>query len=94
MLHSLVVGLGRAGAGLHLRVLAQARRLDRDPFHPGAIVGIDLILWLAFVALTAVLGLTGGWQYYYYSSGSSYYYSYGGSNTLYRVAVAFGTLEV
>ncbi|MEU6129022.1 Gfo/Idh/MocA family oxidoreductase [Saccharopolyspora sp. NPDC047091] len=41
MLHSLVVGLGRAGAGLHLRVLAQARRLDRDLFHPGAIVACD-----------------------------------------------------
>ncbi|GAA3359464.1 Gfo/Idh/MocA family oxidoreductase [Saccharopolyspora gregorii] len=41
MLHSLVVGLGRAGAGLHLRVLARARELDRDPFHPGAIIACD-----------------------------------------------------
>ncbi|MFR9728439.1 hypothetical protein ACL03H_04355 [Saccharopolyspora sp. MS10] len=41
MLHSLVVGLGRAGAGLHLRVLAQARERDRDPFHPGAIIACD-----------------------------------------------------
>lgn len=41
MLHSLVVGLGRAGAGLHLRVLAQARELDRDLFRPGAIIACD-----------------------------------------------------
>lgn len=41
MLHSLVVGLGRAGAGLHLRVLAQAREIDRDLFRPGAIIACD-----------------------------------------------------
>lgn len=41
MLHSLVVGLGRAGSGLHLRVLAQARERDRDLFHSGAIIACD-----------------------------------------------------
>lgn len=41
MLQSLVVGLGRAGAGLHLRVLAQARATAGELFHPGPVVACD-----------------------------------------------------
>lgn len=39
MLHTLVVGLGRAGAGLHLRALAKARDADGDLFGP--VLGCD-----------------------------------------------------
>ncbi len=41
MLHTLVVGLGRAGAGLHLRVLAKARAEGRDLLAAGPIVACD-----------------------------------------------------
>lgn len=44
--------------------------------HPGACVGVDLILWLALIACTTVVGLLGigsAWSYYYHSS---YYYDY------------------
>lgn len=41
MLHTLVVGLGRAGAGLHLRVLAKARAEGRDLLAGGPIVTCD-----------------------------------------------------
>ncbi|KAM7194180.1 hypothetical protein V8F20_008100, partial [Naviculisporaceae sp. PSN 640] len=45
--------------------------------HPGACVGVDLILWLGLIACTVILGLIGvgtnGFLYYY---SSSYYDSY------------------
>lgn len=41
MLHALVLGLGRAGAGLHLRVLAKARATAPELFHPGPVIGCD-----------------------------------------------------
>ncbi|WP_042421564.1 Gfo/Idh/MocA family oxidoreductase [Streptacidiphilus anmyonensis] len=41
MLRTLVVGLGRAGAGLHLPVLAKARRRRPDLFAPAAVIGVD-----------------------------------------------------
>ena len=41
MLHTLVVGLGRAGAGLHLRVLAKARAEADGVFSAGPVVACD-----------------------------------------------------
>ncbi|WP_263247196.1 Gfo/Idh/MocA family oxidoreductase [Saccharopolyspora rosea] len=41
MLRSLVVGLGRAGSGLHLRVLSKARAVAGELFHPGPVVACD-----------------------------------------------------
>ncbi|MBF9069798.1 Gfo/Idh/MocA family oxidoreductase [Streptacidiphilus fuscans] len=41
MLRTLVVGLGRAGAGLHLPVLAKARAQQPHLFAPGPVVGVD-----------------------------------------------------
>ncbi|MDA3642411.1 Gfo/Idh/MocA family oxidoreductase [Saccharopolyspora indica] len=41
MLHALVLGLGRAGAGLHLRVLTKARATAPELFHPGPVIGCD-----------------------------------------------------
>ncbi|MER5388825.1 Gfo/Idh/MocA family oxidoreductase [Saccharopolyspora sp. NPDC002686] len=41
MLHTLVLGLGRAGSGLHLRVLAKARATAPDLFHPEPVIGCD-----------------------------------------------------
>ncbi|WP_028647122.1 oxidoreductase [Nocardiopsis sp. CNT312] len=44
MLHTLIVGLGRSGEGLHLPSLAKAR--DREPtlFAPGPVLGFDPFL--------------------------------------------------
>ncbi len=41
MLHTLVVGLGRSGEGLHLPSLAKARAQDPALFAPGPVVGFD-----------------------------------------------------
>ncbi|MBE9373697.1 hypothetical protein IQ251_04450 [Saccharopolyspora sp. HNM0983] len=41
MLHSLVIGLGRAGAGLHLPVLAKARAAAPELFHAGPPIACD-----------------------------------------------------
>ncbi|MEY9844525.1 Gfo/Idh/MocA family oxidoreductase [Streptacidiphilus sp. MAP5-3] len=41
MLRTLVVGLGRAGAGLHLPVLAKARAQQPHLFAPGPVIGVD-----------------------------------------------------
>jgi predicted dehydrogenase len=41
MLQPFVVGLGRAGAGLHLPVLAKARSTASELFRPGPVVGYD-----------------------------------------------------
>lgn len=41
MLHSLVLGLGRAGAGLHLPVLDKARTAAPDLFHTGLPLACD-----------------------------------------------------
>ncbi|MEU5849138.1 Gfo/Idh/MocA family protein [Saccharopolyspora shandongensis] len=41
MLHPLVLGLGRAGSGLHLRVLAKARAIAPELFHPEPVIGCD-----------------------------------------------------
>ena len=41
MLHTLVAGLGRAGAGLHLRVLAKARAAAGELFQPGPVLACD-----------------------------------------------------
>jgi predicted dehydrogenase len=41
MLRTMVVGLGRAGAGLHLPVLAKARERQPRWFAPGPVVGYD-----------------------------------------------------
>ncbi len=41
MFHTLVVGLGRAGAGLHVPVLLRARRAQPQLFAPGPLVGVD-----------------------------------------------------
>ena len=41
MFHTLVVGLGRAGAGLHVPVLLRARRTQPQLFAPGPLVGVD-----------------------------------------------------
>ncbi|WP_034089295.1 Gfo/Idh/MocA family oxidoreductase [Streptacidiphilus albus] len=41
MFHTLVVGLGRAGAGLHIPVLLRARRAQPQLFAPGPLVGVD-----------------------------------------------------
>lgn len=41
MFRSLVVGLGRAGSRLHLRVLAKARATRKDLFHPGPVLAYD-----------------------------------------------------
>lgn len=47
MLHSLVVGLGRAGGGLHLPVLRQARRRRPELFAAAPLVGVDPLVGLA-----------------------------------------------
>lgn len=41
MLQPFVIGLGRAGSGLHLRVLAQAREIAAGLFAPGPVVACD-----------------------------------------------------
>ncbi|GAA2796655.1 hypothetical protein [Saccharopolyspora taberi] len=41
MLQPLVVGLGRAGAGLHLRVLAQSRAAQQELFTSGPVIACD-----------------------------------------------------
>ncbi|TDD08906.1 hypothetical protein E1181_05370 [Saccharopolyspora terrae] len=41
MLQPFVIGLGRAGSGLHLRVLAQAREVASGLFAPGPVVACD-----------------------------------------------------
>ncbi len=41
MLHTMVVGLGRAGAGLHLPVLAKARERQPRWFAPGPVAAFD-----------------------------------------------------
>jgi predicted dehydrogenase len=41
MLQTLVVGMGRAGAGLHVPVLAKAREQQPHLFSPGPVIGVD-----------------------------------------------------
>lgn len=41
MLHTLIVGLGRSGRGLHAPSLAKARAADRRLFAPGPVMGHD-----------------------------------------------------
>ena len=41
MLHTLIVGLGRSGRGLHAPSLAKARAADRALFAPGPVMGYD-----------------------------------------------------
>ncbi|GAB3300005.1 Gfo/Idh/MocA family protein [Parasphingorhabdus pacifica] len=41
MLHTLVLGLGRSGSGLHLRALSKARDATGGLFHPGPVVAYD-----------------------------------------------------
>jgi hypothetical protein len=63
--------------------------------HPAAIVSIDLLLWLAYVALTVTYALFGWYDdyyYYYYDSYNSRYNS--SSPAIIQAIVAFGALEV
>lgn len=53
MLHTLVVGLGRAGAGLHLPVLAKARARQPGLFAPAPVIGLDRRPGAASAALRA-----------------------------------------
>ncbi|KAH7170653.1 hypothetical protein EDB81DRAFT_174700 [Dactylonectria macrodidyma] len=64
-----------------------ARRGHRG-IHPGAIVGVDLILWLGYIVAVVFFGIIWGanGDYYY-----SYYYS---SSTNYRALIGFGAVEV
>jgi hypothetical protein len=41
MLHTLIVGLGRSGRGLHVPSLAKARATARGLFAPGPVMGHD-----------------------------------------------------
>ncbi|CAH0049474.1 unnamed protein product [Clonostachys solani] len=71
-------------------------RRGRRGMHPAAIVSIDLLVWLAYVALTVTYALFGWYDDYYYSY---YYDSYNsrynsGSPAIIQALVAFGALEV
>ncbi|KAH7162764.1 hypothetical protein B0J13DRAFT_536913 [Dactylonectria estremocensis] len=56
--------------------------------HPGAVVGVDLILWLGYIVAVVLFGIIWGVNddYYY-----SYYYS---SVTNYRALIGFGAVEI
>lgn len=41
MLHSLILGMGRAGRGLHLPALVRTRTLSPGPFAPGPVIAHD-----------------------------------------------------
>ncbi|VUC27158.1 unnamed protein product [Clonostachys rosea] len=74
-------------------------RRGRRGMHPAAIVSIDLLLWLAYVALTVTYGLLAWFDgdyddYYYDSYNSRYNSSWYGSPGLVQATVAFGALEV
>lgn len=64
-------------------------RAGHRGIHPGANVGLDLILWLAFAATTVINGLVGfgGSDYY------DYYTDETGLFTSGRVVIALGALE-
>ncbi|KAK7431049.1 hypothetical protein QQZ08_002329 [Neonectria magnoliae] len=69
-------------------------RRGHPGIHPGACVGVDLLLWLGYivsVTLFALFGLDGAYYYGYYN----YYNSLGGSSvSAYRAIFAFGILEI
>ncbi|CAG9971657.1 unnamed protein product [Clonostachys byssicola] len=68
-------------------------RRGRRGMHPAAIVSIDLLLWLAYVALTITYALFGFYDGYYYYYDSYYNSRYNTPGTI-QAIVAFGALEV
>ncbi|OBT60867.1 hypothetical protein VE03_09697 [Pseudogymnoascus sp. 23342-1-I1] len=66
-----------------------ARRRTYKGIHPGACVGVDLILWLALAICTGLLAPGLG----YYPWGGQYYYdAYANFATLFIVAVSFSII--
>jgi len=71
-----------------------ARRGHRG-IHPGAIVAIDLLLWLGFIAATVLYGVFHFFFDTYSYSYSSYYYSEATALVyISRATLSFGVLEV
>ncbi|CAM1506543.1 Fc.00g061840.m01.CDS01 [Cosmosporella sp. VM-42] len=62
--------------------------------HPGACVGLDLIIWLGFAIISILFGLFGYASYWYHEAYRYDYYGndYSSSLTLNRADIAFGAV--